>query len=90
MSQVLQKGNVVYHIGMCAMIHNILTFLIENQSFIEKFEENEAEIHRIETITLRGVAQQCLLFSMPLAVLVYPIQADENLLGFFLCKTAWT
>ena len=26
-------------------------FLIENQSFIEKFEENEAEIQWIETFT---------------------------------------
>ena len=58
-------------------------FLIENQSFIKKFEENEAEIQRIETGTSRGVAQQCLLFSMLLPVLVYPIQADVNLLGFF-------
>ena len=47
-------------------------FLIENQSFIEKFEENEANIQRIETSTLRGVAQQYLGFSMLLHVSVYP------------------
>ena len=59
-------------------------FLIENQSFIEKFEENKTEIQRIETVTSRGVSQQYLHFSMLLLVLVYPIQADVNCLGFFL------
>ena len=49
-----------------------LAILIENQNFIEKFEENEAEIQRIETGTSRGVAQQYLHFSMLLHVLVYP------------------
>ena len=59
-------------------------FLIQNQIFIEKFEENEADFQRIETGTSRGVAQQCLLFSMLLPVLVNHIQADMNLLRFFL------
>ena len=59
-------------------------FLNENQSCIEKFEENKAEIQRIETVTSRGVSQQYLNFSMLLPVLVYPIQADVNLLEFFL------
>ena len=58
--------------------------LIKNQSFIEKFEENEAKIQRIETGTSRGVAHQYFCFSMLLSVLVYPIQADVSLLGFFL------
>ena len=47
-------------------------FLIENQSFIENFEENKVEILRIETGTSRGVAQQHLHFSMLLHILVYP------------------
>ena len=56
----------------------------ENQSRIEKFEEDETEIKRIETGTSCEVAQHCLLFSMPLPALVYPIPADVNLLGLFL------
>ena len=59
-------------------------FLTENQSFVKKFEENKAEIQRIETGTLRGVAQLCLLFSMLMPVLVYPILVDLNFLEFFL------
>ena len=53
-------------------------FLIENQNFIEKFEENKVEIQRIEIVTSRGVSQQYLHFSMLLPELVYPIQADVN------------
>ena len=47
-------------------------FLIKNQSFIKKFEENEAEIQRIETGTSRGVAQQYLHFCKLLHALVCP------------------
>ena len=54
-------------------------FLIENQSFIEKFEENEAEIQRIETSTSRGFAQQHLRFNMLLHVLVYPIPCHMHM-----------
>ena len=59
-----------------------LAFLIENQSFNEKLEENDAEFQRIETVTLHGVPQQHLL-SMLLPVFVYPIQFNISFLGFF-------
>ena len=48
------------------------SFLIKNQNFIEKLEENEAENQRTEAVTSPGVAQQRLLFSVLLPVLVYP------------------
>ena len=42
-----------------------LAFLIGNQGFMEKLEQNRAESQRIETVTTctLGVAQQHLLFS---------------------------
>ena len=64
-------------------------FLIENQICIEKFKENEVEIKKIETGTSHGVAKQRLIFSMLMPELVYPIQADVNLLGFFLLQNCF-
>ena len=62
---------MVYHIGVCATVSNIPDFLTEKQGLIEKLEKNESENLRIETVTLFRVAQQHLLFWMPLPVLVY-------------------
>ena len=69
-------NGMVYHIRVCTTVCNIPALLIENRSFIEKLDENEAESQRIETVTLFTAAQQQFLFRMLLPVLVYPIPAS--------------
>ena len=73
---------MLYHIEVCATVHNIPS-LIKEQEFTEKLEENEAESQRIKTVTTFLVSQQYLLFSMLLPVLIYPIQPDIILLRLF-------
>ena len=85
----LSVDGIVYHTGVCAAKQSVkfLAFLINNRSFIEKLEENEAESQRTETVTVFLVAHQHHLFNMLLLVLVYPtpchLQLERSHLGNF-------